>query len=490
MIRFLQEFWRLFQKNKSKKIEKIKEERAAIEDAPIFLPKKEKIAIQVGLDFGTSATKIAYSIYGKRGIHIINFGHNLPNLPGYCLPSIGAINERGKLILGIDAAKYLSFKEWDLGFQRFKILVAGNYDEKFKDPITEEKFHDYLIKNGLDESFTAERLTAIYLAYAMYNARKYIQNDLKLDTGLIDLSFNICVPIDYIEKNLVLQAFEKIFIWANNIYKMWQIKEESLDPIRASEEFENVTINEDEIRVFAIPEAVAEIASYLASLRKKEGLHAVIDIGAGTTDISIFNLCLHNREGGSKSYWLAARNISKGTINVERGISSIMKEKRINQICSHLNMREYLSTLDKLIGENENIELSKTVREEINKILGGEEYRKVWAEAYNHLRSQTAWEKVEIFIGGGGARLPFVKETLAKPWWENLNTRYPVDLIPPTEDYYEENNEVPFERVAVAYGLAIPKPALDQYVLPLDSPDQTPAPLPCWEYDRDTIYAK
>jgi hypothetical protein len=97
-----------------------------------------------------------------------------------------------------------------------------------------------------------------------------------------------------------------------------------------------------------------------------------------------------------------------------------------------------------------------------------------------------------VFKSGGGAGLPHVDGMLARPFIAGsfLGYRYPVHSIPSTEDYQQKENGVPFGRIAVAYGLAIPKPKLEQYVLPLDCPDQTKAPLPVWDYDRDEIYAK
>ena len=77
------------------------------------------------------------------------------------------IPAKGNLGLGIDAAKHLSSSEWDSGIQRFKVVVAGKYDEAFKDPISHDNFYEYCNSHGYDKTFTPERLTAIYLAYAM-----------------------------------------------------------------------------------------------------------------------------------------------------------------------------------------------------------------------------------------------------------------------------------------------------------------------------------
>jgi len=72
--------------------------------------------------------------------------------------------------------------------------------------------------------------------------------------------------------------------------------------------------------LFGVPEAVAEIASYLVSLQVKNGLHAVIDFGAGTTDFSIFNL-ENVRTRAEEKFWYAARNLPRGAQRIERIVS-------------------------------------------------------------------------------------------------------------------------------------------------------------------------
>ena len=109
-----------------------KEKREEV-PSPVIRPQKKELHFQVGLDFGTSSTKIIYKFLGTPKFRVVNFKHELPNYPNYCLPSLAAIDQRGKLQLGEDAAKDLLNKNWDSGFQRFKVIVAGNYDQKEAD---------------------------------------------------------------------------------------------------------------------------------------------------------------------------------------------------------------------------------------------------------------------------------------------------------------------------------------------------------------------
>lgn len=334
MMKLLRAFWRLFKKPPIRVEHKSERESPGDEkgfrqsyihkkpsyaSAQVIRRKRGKAHIQVGLDFGTSSTKIVYSQLGRRLSRPIMFKHNLPHYPDYCLPSLAAIDEEGKLLLGIEAAKAISNQEWDSGLQRFKVIVAGNYDEAFRDPVTEKRFCDYRQRKNCAASLTAERLGAVFLAYSMNLSREIIEKLPEYNDVELDMAFNIGMPIDHIENNTVLPEFKKIFAWAEAIEQTWRVAGKNFDPLAASYELENIPENE-ETRVFPVPEAVAGVASYCVSLRKQEGLHAIIDLGAGTTDLSIFNLLMPF--GESSSYWYAARNIPRGTVNIERKVAS------------------------------------------------------------------------------------------------------------------------------------------------------------------------
>jgi len=311
----------------------------------------------------------------------------------------------------------------------------------------------------------------------------------------LDIAFNIGMPIDHIENNRVLLEFEKIFAWAEVIEIAWRKSRKGFDPLEASYELVNAPRDQD-TRVFAIPESVAGIASYLLSLRKQEGLHATIDLGAGTTDVSIFNLIMPF--GESKSYWYAARNIPRGTTNIERLIASHINENRSIPFCTSCEVYDYLDNIAHPVTydvnrKKEHRKLMDTIFKEINDLKNSKEYCQTWGSAYRHKKGETGWENVQVFLCGGGARLPRVQEVFSSPWWQNLRNRYvryPVSRLPTPDDYLPGKSNAPFERTAIAYGLARPKPEFEEYVLPRDAPDHTPPRLPVREIDHEILYPK
>ena len=493
-----QEFWRSFKRLLSRKESGHQEYR---EEKPKQIPstgsgvasqpirrKLEKVYLQVGLDFGTSSTKVMFSQIGRRGTRVISFNHDLPNYPSYCLPSLAAIDDRGQLLLGTEAAKWLLNKGWDYGLQRFKVIVAGELNNDFRDFATENNYKKYCIDHNCSDVLKPDRVTAIYLAYVMIEARKMIESYQEYKDVELDIAFNICMPIDYIERNSVKVAFEKTFSWAEAIENAWRINRHDFDILKISYDTKNNECIMDR-RVFAVPEAVASIASYLVSLRKREGLHALIDFGAGTTDVSICNLFVPYEE--SKSYWYSARNIPQGTVMIERIIASHIKSCHDNSFCTYSDVNDYLNNLnDSRFIDADSTRIKSKIYNILQALKNSGDYYKTWGLAYRHLTKETAWEKVEVFVCGGGAKLPYIEKVFSEPWWEKINACYPVSRLPIPNDYDDNGSAAPFERMTVAYGLTRPIPELETYVLPSEAPDHTPPIIRAKERDRDDLYPK
>ena len=474
----------------ARKIELKVKSRRVPKSSKIFRKKLQKAYIQVGLDFGTSTTKVVFSQLGRSFSKALNFNHNLSSYPNYCLPSLCAINKKGELLLGIEAAEHLKNSPWNSGIQRLKVIVAGTYNPSFSDQKTQFNFENYIKRNGYEKSVTPERLTSIYLAYAMKISRGLIKNLPEYRDIELDLAFNICMPIDHLQNNRVCDVFKKIFLKAEILERLWSTTPNNFDPLKVSYDIVENKISYGN-KVFAVPESVAALASYLISLAKQDGLHAVIDFGSGTTDVSICNL-MDTREH-TKSYWYAARNIPKGMIRVEKTVSEYLMECNDGSECNQRDIYNCINKLDSIVVPFEgvtcsNCKISRKIYEDLYQLKKSKEYYLTWGNAYRHLTNQTMWEHVTIFLTGGGSNLPYVQGIYSEPWWGNLTVRYPVYKLPMPDNYYPGESNAPFERMSVAYGLARPLPELDEFILPSDCPDHTPASLPIKERDHEDIY--
>jgi hypothetical protein len=225
----------------------------------------------------------------------------------------------------------------------------------------------------------------------------------------------------------------------------------------------------DSTRLFVVPESVAGAAGYITSLRRQSGLHALIDIGAGTTDVSIFNLNLA-RQTGATSFWYAARSIPMGAGRVEECVAQKLRELRRGEITRTV-VHQVLAGTNDLSSKCQQV-----VYEELTRIWNGT--KKAWAEAYGHLAKESEWRgsKVRVLLAGGGALIPAAERVFSASWMRDWGP-YPTSVVPNPDAYEMPQADAPFARLCVAFGLATPVPEMGNYVLPSDSPDHTP-PLP------------
>lgn len=441
-------------------------------------PPKELVHIQIGIDFGTSFSKIAYRELGSRLITPLLFDNNIEYCPDYCIPSVVAIDDSRNILFGVEAENFLKDQGWDFGLRRIKTIVAGMYDPKFYNKYLNDQFSDYYkTKIGENHLVNSEIVASIFLARLMGISRNKLINLEVYKNKKLELSYNICVPIDYYENNDVLKAYEKIIALAEKVEEFWRLSNKGKETFNyINSIYDEVEYDPDTSRVFLVPEAVAEAASYLYSTIKSPGIHAIIDIGCGTTDISIFHLTRSNKDYAS---YYAADAIPRGTIFIEEIIYSYLKRKPTLNNPTEADVLREMENVDSIhLATTNKPEYQNDVVKEINKLW--EYSHPTWRQAYKHLSRLKFWNSVKVFVCGGGADIDYMKHKFREPWLQNLDAFWPIEDLPEPDTadlkFNSLNGKVQFSRLAVACGLTIPKPVLDDYyILPKDCGDHTPA---------------
>jgi len=464
-----------------------------VEKKVIIQPSKEPLHVQIGLDFGTNCTKVCYSAGNFKKITPFRHRHNLTTYPDYTIPSIIAFDDKKNILFGGAAVSYIENDRWGLGIKNLKTLVASKSSDSFKDEISEQLYQEYMASKNLNvEIYTPDLLTGMYLSYLM---RRISQNIKRIySTENIDINFNICMPIDYVQKNAVKERFERVFAVAELIYREWQDADSDFNLLDTALKADKNAVydeNHPKTRVFAVPEAVAEMNAYLRSYQKKEGLHAIIDFGAGTTDVSLFNLIRFSSNPDSdaeRSYWYSATAIPQGTFKIEKIVADYLKIATGESV----KFKDVSAMLHNLRAKEDN-DLAIRIRDESKKLVSSKIYRRTWTEAFVHLKKESLWHDVQIYVSGGGSQLPYFADFLSEPWHPHIareKIRYPVEILTKPDDF-DVSEDIPFYRMAVAYGLTCPKPMLQKYTLPKDAPDHTPPPLPTKAIaDKDELYPK
>jgi len=435
------------------------------------------VIVQVGIDFGTSSTKVMFARLDseRRVAEAIDFAHGLQGVPLYSIPSVAAFDSSGELLLGDAAARAMGDRIATDGLTRFKMLAAGACDTRYLDPYSDRRFRAHVAAAlGNETACTAEALSATFLAFVMRRVRRLLESQFS-EQG-ISLIFNTCVPIDQREHGRVSATFERIIGVAEAIESS-----STSDSGSAREWLEQAValLGQNPVPeakfVFLIPEALALTAGYLASLAKSPGLHAIVDIGAGTTDVSIMYLT-NSRSSGTTSVWYAATSVPSGASHIELHVRELLE--KIGAPHAPADVVRTLSDRSLRTGE-----MTNGVRRQLEMIKL--KTAEAWAQAYRRRKSGSEWtgERVRVFLAGGGALIPEAIETFRDSWVQSFGS-YPCTPLPDPEGFDSLQRARPFVRVAVAYGLTIPAPELGEYILPSDAPDDSPPKAPRREYER------
>ncbi|MGI6252343.1 MAG: hypothetical protein ACOYJV_02800 [Aminivibrio sp.] len=426
---------------------------------PVTPRKAEKITIWVGLDFGTSFTKAAYRILGRNNLVYPLAMSEIPGM-SYALPSLIAF-DKNNVLFGDEADAFLSDKPWSEGVRYLKILFAGDLDDEFKDKTLDSRFREYCnAKAPNDLLVTPGYLTAAYLAWVIRKIKTSLER--KFRGQKLQLNFHVCLPIDTIQKKAIKAEFQRALNVAVTIESQWDGKSgfELLQKAVYSWEG-NPSLKDGDIAANLIPEAVAQMASYLTSLSVEKKIHGVIDLGAGTTDISVFNL-----GEDDLLYWYNAVTEPGGMEKVESVVAGILGKD--GRPVSYPGLQQ---TMAKIAHQSHEIKMA--VKLQLENIWENTRYS-AWGLAYNKKRTESEWkkDKVKVFVCGGGSGLPFVEEVFGRCWHDESWGPYEVVRLYAPSNFKGRPED--FSRLSVAYGLTFPRPELAEYILPKDCPDHTP----------------
>jgi hypothetical protein len=222
------------------------------------------MAVRVGVDFGTAFTKVAI----RAGVDLV---------PVEWSAVTGDDSETGRYVI---PGFVVHAPDGEFCWRR---LTEADIRGNLKLPVIEMA--------GTDECPIA---TVAYLALVIRYARAFLYRHAEIGRKLAGRSLrwelNIGCPTEPHENPKVVDVFRRIARTAwllaaedrlveQDVLAAWSLADSAIDL---------------EAEPGVVPEFVAQIAGYLGSPQVKEGLHALIDIGAATLDVATFNVVLRN----------------------------------------------------------------------------------------------------------------------------------------------------------------------------------------------------
>jgi hypothetical protein len=395
--------------------------------------KKESVTVIIGLDFGTSSSKVVIQSPTLEVAFAVPFkeiGHK-SNI--YLLPTRPYFNKDSEIMLD-GLAKNIPLREL-----KKNLMIDVKLSQPFNTDI------ELIVDNPVI-------VTIGYLAKVIQLSRFWF---LKEKSGAfsnynIEWVLNIGVPSigkSYIQKK---EFFKKLVTVAWNL----SVKSEKITLDLINNELISFENNNSKMygigsdNICALPEIVSETLGYAKSRLRRDDMHFLIDIGACTLDISCFNLFKKN---GQDKYSIFTADVEwLGGFELHKKRIDIIKSK-VNKWYNELGVYEDpVSSIPQSLSEylinsdNINIDdIDKPFENNCREFL-----KKVYDASKKMNPNAPDWHKgVRTIISGGGRYINFYKNLLNIPSLFSI-----IKFEKPENLEMEFDND--FYRIAVAYGLS------------------------------------
>ena len=325
-----------------------------------------------------------------------------------------------------------------------------------------------------DNHMEAEVVTVAFLALTLHEARTWFLKEVEKRhrRSRIVWHFNLGMPsADYADTDLC-DVYKRVADAA------WLLSQRERITVETAEEALNycdAATSRAEINV--VPEVAAEVVGYAHSHFREEGLHVMVDVGAGTLDICGF--ILRGTDGEDRYRLLTGDVTPLGVIELyncrmrgvqsSSGIQTPRFSKDFDPISSIPDdLTAYAPLLEQMpAGERRRLEegLQKANAEYSMKFR-----RRLWTTVADLKTKRCPHEpqwgrgsRLSIFLCGGGAAVPLYKDALRKfeaqfvRSYVRNSAGIKLSSLPKPRQLEATIGDELYHRLAVAWGLSCPE---------------------------------
>ena len=410
--------------------------------------KGSPVVINLGVDFGTRFTKVCFRDVGSEETEVVTFGGD--TIETVMIPSVVEIGADGKLSLSTnterDAATQVRY---------LKMRLAG-------DAISDEPptwyGEDLRHGNGI------EALASWFFAKVILDTKTWIREcrSERLKGRPVQWSANVGVPVEYYDSPMI-ETFERA------LFVGWSWAETDTAPPDFRSAYDRYQQDCLKFRAgtsdcHALPEIAAAVQSFVMSREAQPGIYIYFDIGGGTVDGVAFNYL--NLDGERKV------NFYSGKVR-PLGISAIASRlcKENPMLVENLLVRGgSMATLGSKI---------KPIRQDVQRLTAEviiTAKRKDGRDWQQDAVQETLWPRhrllkpepsgmipLPVFVGGGGAPSKWYRTSIESTHADFQH--YNADIPPYRLQEVEKPDDLDmnglsddcFRRLAIAYGLSVPK---------------------------------
>jgi hypothetical protein len=387
-------------------------------------PQRETKIINIGIDFGTSTTKVGFRDIIEGKSYLLPLNPSATGLQRLMLPTTICIaGPRITLAADGDDAGIAAGRT----IRSFKTCVAcqaGLGSCRQCEPSLAEVSRGHFWIGS--RKVPAEAFAAIYLGYVATAARRFVREHYREQYDL-RFTYNIAAPLDHYENNQGRSIFDRLALLTQLLVGRIPQKQISIDAALRCYDAACTLLDKRSggRNCFVLAEPLAAIICYLNSPAAHEGLHAIVDVGAGTTDISFFRrgavagqqtlafyFCNNYFVGGDRidsalaDEIATAHDLGASRQNIERLV------RRAKEATGGQGLHLVWDRKDLVLDADSVVRATTAVCDEIFNA-----YQYAWKKSYEKEKLESRWKKYNLFTIGGGARFsPLRKRLMDKPW--------------------------------------------------------------------------
>ena len=385
--------------------------------APYAPQATKSTMVNVGVDFGTSSTKVVVrDIYADRG-HVLAHKDHIAAFGPFCWPSTIAVAE-GKLHFGVPAERLRGTR----ALRSFKICVGCRCGIFSVRHCRNRTCLDHGRKPGVFElvrgvMFAAEELATLYLANLLGDVHEVMATS-KAFHGNLSVSYNLSAPLDHVESEAARTAFERI-IYAAHLLSGGV--PQGIDAPRARDLLDKLRPQIREMpepsqrTTFVTPETHAAMVGHIYSGSAEPGRYMIVDVGAGTTDVSLFN---YSHSG--IAYYSAMSKLLGGD-DIDVAIAGLVSSEAAGPTRTELlaTVRQAKHKYSAKRGMTVNGthltagDVLGVVKPVVDALYG--HYRASFYEGFKKEKNHDLFRELVVAPIGGTCALPFVRDLLSVP---------------------------------------------------------------------------
>ncbi len=386
----------------------------------------------IGLDFGTAFTKVV--IGETRVSYAVPFSFPCSGDGEYLLPGVLSVGQDGECYLGENSGAIRRVSDLKMR------LLQGDF------------------------SVSCQAEIAAFLALVFRYCRAWLLNEHRktYEDRYLDWYINVGLPTDSYHDERLTNVYRSVVqaAWLASVLR-GPITVELMQYViegrygldgESSEEDDNPNsrmIHPDAIGLF--PEFVAQVTGYVRSPLRRPDLHALVDVGAGTVDVTVFNV--HESDGEDR-YPIFAKSVKP--LGVQYLVMHRLRESRYDGGWQPEAQDIPPPDLEFAV----RVGLSNEAMRKIDYPFRKQVYQQIidqlsYTKKRRYPKSRRWDDGVPMFLCGGGAKVKFYSQIITS--MEEAGRPYKltrVQLPKPDRLLAEGVSDDGYDRLSVAYGLS------------------------------------